>query len=659
MREQINSKNRVMLENLGRRLGNIQSFMEGTVDKAGKAIKNKISNVGRSSLPETTEIEMMEPVSLSSTGKIKGRQNWRLDGKSLAEMWVKRFGDPKKIAEALTDLIGPEGDVRFKGKFKNMEIDAEQLNLALKILSQMPNRTHSRIRAILTKIFPFFNKGAKTKAIKKKLTLDLVGLLTRKPVDAKYDNGSNTLTQTNGHVKKEGDVYVLVSDRAISADVQNLESDVDNAANLGTIRDDSGEVILARSCRTDNPGKVEQKSVFDIISRFQAAKKGSTPTGMVERKVVKRDTRGFPRKDSRGDQITHTVYEYRRTDVTFMDDSFIKAAGTTLKTLWRMIKTKSLKPIESEQKFFNAKLATIDNLWSKKGGATWDDEKKEYYIEREIQVEGRTETVREYKPIVLNHVMSVLVKKAKKTAFINYTQLARKQNIESHLAMLRIMTERNKALKAYFTSTNTYPQGQEILDCINNPTKENRARLVELLRNVPQNIPSATAQEYQDLKTGLDCLIMCLTGKDEFGKSIDNAQGSALQFIATSILAKLADLPIGVECKSGNDRTATGMAIICAQKEFRDTQGKFFIPGRDPVDDKAFANLFKKYIEKFAQPNVLASRGIKEGDEKPVLKCNKSPVFWEIVRPIIPEDKFNDEKKRVAFIRAQWNVKLE
>ncbi len=174
-----------------------------------------------------------------------------------------------------------------------------------------------------------------------------------------------------------------------------------------------------------------------------------------------------------------------------------------------------------------------------------------------------------------------------------------------------------------------------------------------------KEIKDSLGEDEQDLKTGLDCLIWCLTGRDESSNSIDNAQGSALQFITTSILSNLANLPIGVECKSGNDRTATGMATICAQKEFRDTRGKFFIPGRNGEDDKAFAGLFMKYIEKFAQPNVLASRGIKKGDEKPVLKCKGSPVFWEIVKPIIPEDIFNDEKRRAAFIRAQWNVKLE
>jgi hypothetical protein len=103
----------------------------------------------------------------------------------------------------------------------------------------------------------------------------------------------------------------------------------------------------------------------------------------------------------------------------------------------------------------------------------------------------------------------------------------------------------------------------------------------------------------------------------------DRAEDPGKEFLFMQYGAELANIALGVECKSGKDRTATVLALKCAAEEFFMTKNRAYDPRcpADHQDHKDFQPLFRKYIIKFGVPIGYMTMGRK------ALKSATSPSF--------------------------------
>lgn len=539
----------------------------------------------------------------SEVKAIKNKQNWRFSGESIAKILIAKHKDPEQLQLALNNVLIK--DSRFNGSDKNFKLDENEVNSLITHLNEaFENKTVKTDKKIKQLCQNKLAKADKKRAerrqkIEKHLRNDLVGLLHRSPSIVEF-NDTVTFTQQQGHIsQRENGALEFLPGKTLSAELQKTEVEVRETANLGTIST-GDKVILTRSSRTDTPEKITEKSVADIAERL---------------------SKGQLEPDENGN------YNYQRVDVTFIDKSFLKAIATQvitgIKAVVSKMKGKS-SPIENERQFLYNKRAAIKQMWNSKDVKT---DKGRKYLERQVVFAAKDGgvkkevTVREYKPIVINHVMSGQAKKPKGVMkiFGNNVKAARKDNMDAYTQLFGTVIKKHTGSATLDIAFENYQA---------EPSKENRTAL---LSNLIDFIPMAKA-EHPQLAIGLEAALMLIKGTDADEKSIDDARGSGLQFLATAILTDLAGHALSVECKSGNDRTATGIALKMALVKYEEIKGKpFDIQHANEAEMNDFKGYFVTSMQEFGRPNVLASRGKggKNYDKEPKLKTKTSPVFQE------------------------------
>jgi hypothetical protein len=275
--------------------------------------------------------------------------------------------------------------------------------------------------------------------------------------------------------------------------------------------------------------------------------------------------------------------------------------------------------MENERQFISNKKKSIKEIF--KDAKT--DKTGQRYIEHKFKITppGKTEpreiTVREYQPQVFNFVFSGEAKNPQNISN------ARKSNIEPTLNLFRRVLanpEHNEFLKEKYN---------KLLDSAGTPEGK-EALCAQLLEDLKSSKPPLTPK----MEMALRAVLVTLTGEDQNNHNYDNMNDCDSQFLLSNHLSKMAGCPISVECKSGNDRTATSMALACAQEEFEREVGRPHDPNNTNDLEKAFFDKqFNKYMVAFGRPNVVASRGVKE-DGNPLLKTGKSPPFLKHCNPL-------------------------
>lgn len=464
-----------------------------------------------------------------------------------------------------------------------------------------------------------------------KLKPVLVSLIDRKPCIFHIGIGEKEveLTQQVSSVSHKEDAPSLIPGKAPTSEALKTDKHITDVANNAHViakgKDGKKRVLLQRSARTINQKSIANKSISDIATRFE--------TGEPELNGLKK------KQDTAG----KTYYEYQRTDVTFMDDSKLKAMVTRGKTHVKqaktLLKTRSLtkaKQIvtEDEKRFLSKKYKAIDAMWSGPDAKT--DTSGRAYIERKVKVGEETHTVREYKPLVLNYTFSGFAKS--KTMLRN----ARKHNVQNNLELLRQVIQVKKS------DANFYDLENQLNQLGSNPSPEDledlQARIrISIMQIQAQGaldrdkntIPdSELSLDDQKLIMALRGLGIALTGEDRNGIKFEEPHHHSIDLLAAHAAADIIGMSFGVECKSGNDRTATGTALIIAQFDYQLNNGgvcdlSTFAETQGIAKSGPFKMIFEKQFDELGSHILRGSRGpYKENKEGlPEAKVATSPVF--------------------------------
>lgn len=544
-----------------------------------KGISFRISyNTSQSELSDVT-------IHHNAPGHNNNEPNPRIE--SVAHQIMQQYRQlPEEALAALEDLF--KNDIRFNNTDRNQFsfIDGIRIEGALKYEIA---KVRSQSKTILKGQNELDKKAVSE--IKKNIAPLLVEFVNRQTVQSEFKVGGKTYTLSETHISSPS---AEVQKGAITTEAANKR--------CISIKDENGSerVVGTFSSRTDDIIKIKQKSNEDIQARLNTDSK--------EGLVIATDS--SPDKK---------IYNYTRLDVTFMDASPIKSKWTRA--------TSQRKPPEDERAFLQAKRDAINDCWNDKCPYVVHILKngtkvREYYIEHKLD---NGTIVREFKPVVLNHVFS-----GEATNLIfsrGQVKKARESNIDANIKLFSPII--NKL---------GLPNIQHAINVFEDSKKSSSdlAELTSMIRKTLVDLSNPLSIDSNESCAVLKDFYFCLTGEfidDSRTYKYDSASESALQYMMTIKYAKACNNALSVECKSGNDRTATAVAITCAQEEFEKIHGYPFLlrPKKNNADEsyekefKEFKDLFNKYMIDFGKPTVLASRGQKNG--KPVLKTASSPIF--------------------------------
>lgn len=540
----------------------------------------------------------------------KSSADRRTDLNSRIELVIKEIkgrNNRNELLKGFDELI--KSDKRFNGKDPQFSFSPEIVKVFhAKISELITQHPASKKKKDLTKV----NQGHVDK-IKSKLAPLLMQFVDRRPISTstfESDNKKYRMSEKHGFFDKKGRQV----EKSDSSEVQK-GAQTSRTANLGWITVDqvnkdetstAKRVILSRSARTDTSEKIIEKSRTDILARLNT----TDQTGLLE---VQEKIEGVDK-----------IYTYTRVDVTFMDSNPLKA-------LWTRLISMRSKVSENEKAFLKAKRDAVEKFWSGIDSNLLEkDSSGNLYYEHDLKIrkeDGTTKVirVREYKPIVLNHLLSG------QANFSFNVDRARKSNIENTIRLFK--PNFNPSVTGRYGSITSLIRSAIDKYEISRSPKD----LAKLESEIKKEIISSPRSEQWEV---LRDFYFCLKGKyynDSEPLQIlkyDSVHGSTLQLIITVKYAKIGKTALSVECKSGNDRTATAVAIACAQEKFEMIYKKPFVllpedhefkTPQEKADYYSNFNDFKKffndYIEDFGKQTVLASRG------RPVLKAKSSPVF--------------------------------
>lgn len=160
-------------------------------------------------------------------------------------------------------------------------------------------------------------------------------------------------------------------------------------------------------------------------------------------------------------------------------------------------------------------------------------------------------------------------------------------------------------------------------------------------------------------KMGLSALKLVLSTKEGImgttldGDSLNEMQDSAIEFMMQYYLERELGTITAVSCKSGEDRTGTGAAIIAAIHKFEDVNGgASFTPSKDnkPWDSQEFRLYFMEALDTLCQdPNSL-TRGPDDN-----LKTQDHAFCKLMYKEFTPEDRSGLTTRVVDQKREEWN----
>lgn len=451
------------------------------------------------------------------------------------------------------------------------------------------------------------------------LAHNLAALLHRR--EQEMDIKGCAMRQEQGHVAIAEGRVVWKSGTTISAELQKKRVIHDVIANQGFVEHD-GKVLIARSSRTDSVQRIQKKSAGDIATRIRLAIERLRDrygddfdmrdlTYAQWREVGGTDSALTPVFDENG-QLTHFIY--RRVDCTFLDKSRSKAVATTLASLpgalFRRIGGKKVA-LENESHFLGNKRDSIEEIWDESSAPT-DDRGQPYYVHQIHSCPGIP--VHEYEPIMLNFAFS---NQAERASQVDEARIANMMGV-SELATeaLHLLPE--------------CPAKTELGVMILNAEEMEPTRWHTAVESMATRLPELKAQRFTAAFRGVYVMLECDPHTELL--DMDSVASSRIQYQSTCLLAELAGYAMGVECKSGNDRTATGVALRCAQKAFEKISGRVydFIDG-SAIDRKVYSALFMGYLAGFGIPNVEVSRGEYHNSGKSALKIGNSCMAMDLL----------------------------
>lgn len=296
----------------------------------------------------------------------------------------------------------------------------------------------------------------------------------------------------------------------------------------------------------------------------------------------------------------------QRYSTTFLDDAIGKSLMTRIVSWWKG------KAPESEREFLQVKLNNAADY-----GRTLHSHRVRDAQDKEVLIyEGA--------PIVTQKVFS-----SQANSLDNVIR-AHEANLEGYRSL--ILGANKNLIKMLHELDLSQYTGVISAFCINPLDKGNISQL-ETLKNIIGRLydeKSPNAAKMADLYSNLDAMLLLTTPGKNF-RGMNPVALSLKSFLAENILAETAGFIRDIECKSGNDRTATAAAILAAQNDFKKKYGRPFLDLDNGDDLKKFQDLFGKNFVQVALTNLQYSRGAKtltsKEPKKPVVKVGGSPIF--------------------------------
>ena len=364
--------------------------------------------------------------------------------------------------------------------------------------------------------------------------------------------------QTFGHVGRtpagalQSHGGTTLSSKAIKRDHRRQNAYMrDYNANLGSIGVDQGPQLMVRSGRSDTPTRLEELLAFGAAG---AGKKQKLPP------------------DEEGRLI------YRPVLMSAMDMSFTKAVWMQLRRLFG-------KPPDIERAFLRRQQRAIDRLFGKAS-----------FIERRI--DGKV--FRLERPTVFNLPFSSRANSARTI------RRARRRNRPAYQALLsQLVTVWNDS------KNRTTPAMRRLVDLLQNSDDlaSQRAwlRLPELDPNCLHGLSDAERMALQALKLGL-------TGRSLDGKKQEDPLSPGHELLQLQQAWRQAGMMPHLQCKSGLDRTRTGVAILMMGDMFRVRHGERLFDPLDPANLAANAaeaqRLFTQAAQTFGTASIKMVRGM-------------------------------------------------
>ena len=459
-----------------------------------------------------------------------------------------------------------------------------------------------------------------TKKDAKEIAPELVGLVKREDVTKKI--GSEIYIQNACHATIDNN-YISLSENSVSssAELSKNQRNVITLANTASITIESKEgqkVICFRSAKSHKKHLQEQRSLTDIASRIKA-----TPNLTLMNKDESLNGFTCRLEKSTGKKF----YEYQPMIASMMDQSSLKAAGTSAVGVFkRLIKRSTNTPIENEKKFFYKIALTNNERFSKENAPKG-------YIKHTIvnphyqpnaPKSTKFITVREYPAIIQNQVFSSQSKgKGNRSK-------ARASNLPGQILMLKKFKEKHLESNLFTEDESTF--------LLKLTTKTFDTNKINKIKNIIKNLyekvqKDNTLQNKDEIIMVLKAFQANIIGISFDGLfSYDKANSGADLSILSGIQADYFNLSYSPQCKSGNDRTIVATALKIASKQFHKEHGIFFNPEAmtpDNINSKNDIQEFKKFYTEalitFGFANVEASRGPENEKGQSALKIASSP----------------------------------
>jgi hypothetical protein len=338
-----------------------------------------------------------------------------------------------------------------------------------------------------------------------------------------------------------------------------------HVANLGHVKDAAGNVLLVRSARSTSPAKVKEVQLHGALAMGEAA------------------LAALP-KDGAGRPI------FKMEITSFMDDSTLKNVGEMFAE-------------RSELNFLGDIQRSISELYPEKTPTM--------VVHLDFGLGGASMEVVLARPTLVQVPLSQLGALNAADSRIQNQSVYRDHAIalgnQFAKAESQDLKSVGKALLAFETSTKT---GAAVFES-KFLSKANLTRL--------NDERTLTDSQFK----AINALKLTLTGSTLRGNQLNSSKDSAFQLVYDSALKRELNIQSAIQCKSGQDRTGTGVALEVALQRL-ESKGRPFDPETATTDERNNFKLeFTKAVDQFcADTNTLCR-------DNEALKAENHPFFNE------------------------------
>ena len=424
---------------------------------------------------------------------------------------------------------------------------------------------------------------AVAKMLRKRLLPDLVDLMHRPDVTLRLPLAANkppaVYVQRHGHVTESplgASIYALAPAQTLSSETAKRQHDAGHeralhfGANEAAVTADTGELIAWRSGRSDTPDKLRNKLVGACIASLTAALPGKVATGCSI--------------DANGQQV------FRAALVSALDHSALKTCVVRVRNALATIFAFIGKD-EDEAHYFANIQASLTRVFAN----------GPFLVN--VQVGDQVKAVRIEQPELLSITMSGM------TYFSQSIRAHRASNVASALPLFH-------ALAAAFEARPYDASARDLGRAMRFAAAAGPQHLTHFFERIVKAAPKHTLLKNVALadRMALDYLFLNMPNYnaarcDTYGRRLEGRFDTAQETQMLYHLLRVTKRAVGLECKSGVDRTLQLLGFFVALFHFARARAKAFVPFSQSADDRDVSSFFTRAANAFGKPIVHMVRG--------------------------------------------------